>query len=611
MPKQSPNPRKLASSSQANSSRLPVLDKQTNYFAYDCAQYLLGLMLCLPFLQPVHALPIPSFYSEYLAVVLGLLASLFVLPRWLAEREEVKNFPLILSLPIALMALVLLQIVLGKFVYVSSALMILALLLWMACVLLSCRVLIQQDPHMRVELVFAKCLLWGAGLNAFLGLLQTWGVAAYLSTWVNQVESGGVYGNLAQQNHYASYLACGLAAALSLFRQKRMGGIAVMAWCTLLMLGLLLSGSRSFILYLLVCAAFFGQWRSLSLNNFKRRRVWVLGAVSLLIIVVLILSNSDWYQTQFQRYWYWFETLGARAFLWKHALQMWWQSVWMGVGWDSFAYHLVEQIGESGQVNRWGVDQYAHNLILQLAAVAGLLGISAVIVPLGLLAWRGWRVWRAGLSEKARFALAVLTILALHSMLEQPLYYAYFLGLAVCMLACVEPRNWAVKLPNLRWASGLLLFLALMGCVKTWQDYRLLEQSMNEGRLLTSEEIKALHEVSLFPAMVETLYPQYVVPHSASAQEKLKLNTRLMKHAPLADTEFRQAALLAEAGEHDAAAKRLRTAALAYPSQLELYAQRYALLAQQEPMVYASLAQLAQELLASLTQEQARSGHRP
>ncbi|MBI3712187.1 MAG: O-antigen ligase C-terminal domain-containing protein [Burkholderiales bacterium] len=575
-------------------------------FSVLCARVALGMMVSLPFLQPLHSMPIPSFFSEWLAVILGLMASLLCLPSVFSGREHAVRIPFNVSLPLALLAVVVMQVLLGKFVYLSSAAMVVALLLWACCVMLACSVVAKQSSAHAVLQHLAKCLMVGALLSAIVGVLQSWGVAPYLPGLVIESQPGsGVYGNLAQQNHFATYLACGLAASLYLFRQGLLRWHSMAIIGAVLLLALLLSGSRSVILYLLVCAVWLAKGRlqhaQLSVR-YWRRIVWL--ALIVFLMALVLMLNSDSGRSQIQRYGYWSETIGARVFLWKHAFLMWMQAPLIGVGWDSFADQLVEQIGQAGQVNRWGVDQYAHNLFLQLAAVAGLVGVLALVLPLASLSRR---LWRAGVQEHQLFALVVLAILGIHSLLEQPLYYSYFLGLAACMLVCVESGHRDVRGGLKVWIVCAMLVGGVLLGVQTLFDYRALEgHFVEEGTAssgLTEEQIIALHERSFFSAIVETLYPQLFVPHTASAQAKLALNTRLMRHAPVADTEFRQAALLAEAGEFEAALRRLKTAAYAYPEQLEMYAQRYTILSQSEPEKYAALAKAAHELMPLMVQK--------
>lgn len=567
------------------------------------ARALLGMMLSLPFLQPLHSMPIPSFYSECLALVLGLLASLLCLPALLSGRERVLHIPMIMNLPLAMFAVIALQVLLGKFVYLSSAVMVVAMLLWVACVMLAFSVVAQQFSTPALLQHLAKWLMLGALVSALFGILQSVGIAPYLPGLVIESQAGsGVYGNLAQQNHFATYLACGFVASLYLNQQSQLRWHSTAIIAAVLLLGLFLSGSRSVILYLLVCGIWFGKGLLHRLRLAQGRSlVWLAAGIFLLALVWMF--NANWGAAHIQRYVYWSETIGARVFLWRHALSMWLQAPLLGVGWDSFAHQLVEQIGQAQQVNRWGVDQYAHNVILQLAAVAGLVGVLALLLPVVSLLRR---LSRAGVQAHQQVALVVLTILGIHSLLEQPLYYSYFLGLAACMLVCVESGYWQVRLGLSGWIASAVLLGALVLSVQTVFDYRALEGHFvvddTTANGLTEQQVFALHERSFFPAIVETIYPQLFVPHSASAQAKLELNTRLMHHAPLADTEFRQAALLAEAGEFAAAERRLTIAAYAYPAQLELYTQRFAILAHNEPEKYERLAQAARKLQSLLVQ---------
>jgi hypothetical protein len=73
---------------------------------------------------------------------------------------------------------------------------------------------------------------------------------------------------------------------------------------------------------------------------------------------------------------------------------------------------------------------HTHNLPLQLAVE---LGIPCALLVLGLVAWALAQVLRNGLSgpedhrSTARCALVMVSMMAVHSMLEYPLWYAYFL----------------------------------------------------------------------------------------------------------------------------------------------------------------------------------------
>jgi O-antigen ligase len=100
---------------------------------------------------------------------------------------------------------------------------------------------------------------------------------------------------------------------------------------------------------------------------------------------------------------------------------------WTGVGFGAFnfAWTLTPFPGRST-----AFFDHSHNLLLQLAVE---LGLPAALLVLGLLAaslWTGRRALTAADDERAvsaRTALFMLAIVGVHSLLEYPLWYAYFL----------------------------------------------------------------------------------------------------------------------------------------------------------------------------------------
>ena len=86
---------------------------------------------------------------------------------------------------------------------------------------------------------------------------------------------------------------------------------------------------------------------------------------------------------------------------------------------------------------------HTHNIASQLAVELGLPWAGAV---LGLLAWALWKAWRgaAGTAEDAplrRAALMMVLAITLHSLLEYPLWYAYFLLPACFALGLALPAE--------------------------------------------------------------------------------------------------------------------------------------------------------------------------
>ena len=89
-----------------------------------------GFMWVLPFLLPFKAPPVPSFWAEAAAVGLGLVA----LSAWALWARGLV-FPRVAWLPLSFVALLLLQLFLGRVAYYQQAILAALYLLW-ACALI-------------------------------------------------------------------------------------------------------------------------------------------------------------------------------------------------------------------------------------------------------------------------------------------------------------------------------------------------------------------------------------------------------------------------------------------------------------------------------------------
>jgi O-antigen ligase len=547
-------------------------------------------MLTLPFLLPLHRQPIPSFDSEWLAMALGLCAVSCLLVRGLALA-----WPPIVLAPLGLAGVVAVQIGLEQLAYTANGLAVIACLAWAALLMGAGATFVRQAGVLHCSLTLAWALLAGAVCSALIGLIQWLAPAASLGGLIVPNPPGGLIGNVAQQNHYAAHLAFGLLATCWLRAHKRLAWPVALACVAGLSFCLLLSGARSGLLYLALSAGF--GWRVLGFRLVSRAAA--MGGVA---VAVLALAVWQWFPAaQGHRLMALDQALGPRAFLWGHAWQMFLNHPLLGVGFDGFAHALFQQVRAGERV--WGMDQYAHQLILQLLAVSGVAGLLALLLPLGGLAWR---LRRHGAIAGHGLTIGLLLILAIHSAIEQPLYYTYFLGLAALLLGMLDPACWRPVWP--RWSAALAVGAGGLAMLVTLFDYhRLATQVYGEAAASTTAQVRyqvlvRLQRVSLLAPLAELAAPELVVPLQNSAESKLQLSRRLMQYAPTAEVSFRHAALLAAAGQGEAARQHLRQAMLAYPDELLPYAERFRGLALSDPLRYASL---ADEVEAAV---QARSG---
>ncbi|HEU0282592.1 MAG TPA: pilin glycosylation ligase domain-containing protein, partial [Gallionella sp.] len=218
---------------------------------------LVGLMWVLPFLHYRHQYPLTTFYQEWWSALLGMLA---LIPLAVRDYWRQPEIPRIVQLPAALIAVLLLQSGLGKVAYSDQALLYALYLLFAALLMMLSARLRDCFGLAEMALALAAFLLIGAELSALIGVLQHYRWNTPLNPVIVMKVSSGVFGNLAQPNHFANYIALGLVSLGLLLQQQRLKAGYVAALAVPLLFVMTLSGSRSSWLYLLMMAGLAWRW---------------------------------------------------------------------------------------------------------------------------------------------------------------------------------------------------------------------------------------------------------------------------------------------------------------------------------------------------------------
>jgi hypothetical protein len=165
----------------------------------------------------------------------------------------------------------------------------------------------------------------------------------------------------------------------------------------------------------------------------------------------------------------------SRFAIWSNTLSLIRQQPWFGVGWGEFNFAWTLTPFPDRPIAFF---DHTHNLILQLVVELGIpIGLTVVAV-LAIALWQAFRRSWADTSENgvyASSAFVMVLLMGIHSMLEYPLWYAYFLlptafawGYA---LGRPEP---AATATTARWPSRLLSFaglLMILGSFWALHDY--------------------------------------------------------------------------------------------------------------------------------------------
>ncbi|MBS4098967.1 MAG: O-antigen ligase C-terminal domain-containing protein [Sulfuricella sp.] len=536
--------------------------------------WLVGLMFVVPFLGYHHRLPIPSFYGEWIAVALGLAASsLFVFKEYWRGME----LPAIAMVPLGLIVILLAQLFTGKIVFPEHSVMAASYLLWAVLLMMLGGVLRRKLGWEEVVTTLAWFLLVGGMLNAVIGVLQYFKIPSLFDPVIIK-SSRLVFANLGQPNHFSDYIGLSIGSLVYLYARRHLSVVLAVPLLALLLLAFSFSGSRGTWVYiggLIVLSLYFLKGRQ------KENRV--IAVVAALLVPGFILAQygssllSASLSTPTDNL---FNLAGSRSdrlALWGEAWQIFLRAPLLGVGLGEFVWHHIMSSQWVPEVVRGGLYNHTHNIVMQLLVEMGVFAALLLIVGAGL--WLR-RVMRQERTPDNWWLLALLSILAIHSMLEYPLWYAYFLGIAAILLGAGEMKGFSLKMQRV--GPGIFALVLLMGGGSLGNllvSYNSLEATMYErSSLVLSKEgskefigaLMRIHSDSLLAYYVEMAFTRGIALERENLAGKLELNARVMHYAPINEMVYRQAVLLGLNGDNDGAKKMLDVAVAAYPKDLPI-----------------------------------------
>ncbi len=238
---------------------------------------------------------------------------------------------------------------------------------------------------------------------------------------------GRAIGNLRQPNHLASLLVWSVIALVPLVEWKRIAGWLGAILGLFIMVGVVLSGSRT---GLIGGVAVLVLWGLCDTRLSRRTRILLVATVvfplgvrawSWLASHLSFIPHAVGAATRVS------EGDSSHFAIWKNAVEMVHQQPWLGVGWGEFNF-------------AWTLTPFphrptaffdnAHNLPLQFIVE---LGAPLAALVLALLIWalvqglmRAWDT-KGDAGHGARAAWVMILMIAIHSLDEYPLWYAYFL----------------------------------------------------------------------------------------------------------------------------------------------------------------------------------------
>jgi Virulence factor membrane-bound polymerase, C-terminal/O-Antigen ligase len=411
---------------------------------YAVSLLLAGAMCLLPFLVPYHQVPILSFYPEWLAAALGVCAAASVLA-WRGARIVAVPAPALWLLAFALFLAARAADPGQAYPQTSflAALYVLfaALMIWLGAQLASALGL------ERVAVVLAAFLLAGALANALAGAIQFYGRPELLEDVVAGLSGRRAYGNIAQPNLYANYLALGQSALVLLWLRSRVRSAHALAALATLAAGSALSGSRValvFALWLALLGYLAGRVQEGAESRRLKLAACVVAAGVLVAHLALPWLNHALHlgppsEGAFDRMHGETET---RWGIYALASQVFGGAPVLGVGVGGFPGAAFE-LGLDPSLTLAGeIWTSPHDLVLHLLAETGAVGTALALGALGVWGWQAARGYRSDPQVARWWIIAAAGIELIHSLFEFPLWSAHFLGVAALLMGAT------LKLPT-------------------------------------------------------------------------------------------------------------------------------------------------------------------
>lgn len=528
----------------------------------------------------------PSAYQELIAFSGGGL--IFV--GALMLRKNSLQFPLQSALFLLLALLVAVQSRMLPYAYSVQPLLGVLYFLWAA--LLSWAAW-QWREELGAECFYrqvAIALLAGSLLAALVGLWAAW-VAANGSISIVQAqglfENGVLSGPLRQRNLYTTLLLTGLVCLAWLVGESRFRWLVLFFGGLLLALPLGLTGSRTGLLVCGLLAALAAGGRLYpgcgKQAAFCLNLLLLAGLVLLCQLGVPVLSKALGGEGVSALARLAGEQAAAdstrlRFEAWQRAWQIFVEHPLWGVGFNNlaspdfllragpFAHHLQLSIFFT----------HSHNLLLQVLAELGLIGGILLL----LLCWQAFlglvRQWR---EPFGLFCVAVLVPLAVHSLLEYPLWYAFFLGPWILLVQ--GDKVWLLDGRYLR-SFRLVAVLCVAGLVFLgWSLVGGIREMDRVGDLLIKGDKAGAYRRAWSLAQTNGLVAPYAervitmlaLPGERDVENRQILQTvdRVMRWKPYPLAPYKYAIWLMADGQEEKAYAMLKMALTVYPEEAKTF----------------------------------------
>ena len=424
-------------------------------------------MVLVPTVNTEYLPPITSLRAERVGALMSCVAAALA---WMSTRNGFATVPVSI-VPLALLVVYLgAQALVKSHGYIETATLTALYIVLAALTLWTGATLARKLGRQTLSIAIALGLTAAAIFNAACGLIQFYELTASplarLTVWaVEPGTNARAYGNVANANLLALTLLLGIAAIGYLRLIQAISTAVALAATTLILWTLVLTASRWPVLAIvwIVTASIWFAWR-VDMTWTRQIRAAALIVAMLFVALSLLIDalglgpvQSLWRRVGDEAVNVTDGSSGIRIYLWRQAIGMFISAPWFGVGVGGYRATMFERVTEFGSSAKPGLDPTAHNIVLTILAEWGLVGLMLMLVALLPLVWR---LIRRTPRPRQAFALIVIGVLLIHSLLEAPLWYAHYLC-AFTLIAAVDARSYRFR--NGEWVRAMAAIAIAVG----------------------------------------------------------------------------------------------------------------------------------------------------
>jgi O-antigen ligase len=278
---------------------------------------------------------------------------------------------------------------------------------------------------------FAFGLALAGVVNVVIASIQVFAPSLTDGQWIaTSAAAGRAVGNLRQPNHVSSVLLWAVVATVALVELRRLAPAFGAALVAALVYGIVLTASRTGMVGIALLAA--GALIDRRLQRPARRLLLAAPVVYAVVWGALAVwahaSAHEFYGQQ--RLSTEGDVSASRFAIWSDTLALIRAQPWYGVGFGVYNFAWSLSVMPHRPVAFF---DHAHNLPLHLAAELGVPMATLVTLLLIAALVQAWRRTApaagdgGGSAVAGRYAFAMVATISLHSLLEYPLWYAFFL----------------------------------------------------------------------------------------------------------------------------------------------------------------------------------------